>query len=95
MLSAIRIPPAFDAEPAGYLDFDIRGLRPRSEHRKRQSGGGARQEPGAPPHQRTRFSPVFVKSRSFRSVRNWKSDQCMTVLLPVRWLTMVISEARQ
>ena len=70
MQGGLGIPAAFQGEPAGDLGFDVRRLRRPAEQREREPGGSALQEPRAVRHQRTRFSPVFEKSRSLRSVPN-------------------------
>ena len=87
------VPPALQAHPSGHLDRRRPaacedGCQDQDRTGRRDVEEGAR-------HQRVRFRPVRVKSLSLSLVRYLKSDQVSTVLLPVRWLTMVISCACQ
>ena len=95
----LRIPSAVHAHAAGELVVVDPVCRARlgGKGRSQEAGGTERgaAQADAKSHQRTRFRPVRVKSRSSRSVPNSKSDQLRSVLLPVTWFTIAISPACQ
>ena len=82
-----RKPSALQAQIARKVNRLRRGAPGNDENEGRDCA--------AESHQRTRRSAVCVNSLSASSLRNWKLPHCNTVLLPVRWFTIVISPARQ
>ena len=70
----LGIPPAVDVQAAGEFVLDAFGslARPGEKENGQDGDGGEHRaaKSGAQRHQRTRFSPVRVKSRSLRLVRN-------------------------
>ena len=95
----LRIPSAVYAHSAGKLVVvdPVTRARLGGEGRGQEAGSAesGAAKTGAKGHQRTRFRPVRVKSRSLRPVPNSNSDQLRSVLLPVRWFTIAISPACQ